>query len=186
MPISRYTSNAFWPLFFHLVDQIWCSQSLQPDFLLLRRVCEVLVAFWPDLVGQNGRRSKMANFGYTPVLALYSKTSGALCHPLKSFFLKFFGIFTFVMVNVTWKTCGWLNFQKSWHLNHPNVVGLWEFCRKICFKRIWQELCKTWLLGQKNRQLGQISDVTGSEKVPVLGGPGTPPRDPRLTSQKSM
>ena len=124
MPISRYTSNAFWPLFFHLVDQIWCSQSLQPDFLLLRRVCEVLVAFWPDLVGQNGRRSKMANFGYTPVLALYSKTSGALCHPLKSFFLKFFGIFIFVMVNVTWKTCGWLNFQKSWHLNHPTVLIL--------------------------------------------------------------
>ena len=118
MPISRYTSNAFWPLFFHLVDQIWCSQSLQPDFLLLRRVCEVLVAFWPDLVGQNGRRSKMANFGYTPVLALYSKTSGALCHPLKSFFLKFFGIFTFVMVNFTW-------------IHFVSEV-LWKFVRIFC------------------------------------------------------
>ena len=117
------------------------QSRLQADLYLFWRVCEVLVAFWPDFVGQNGRRSKMANFGYTPVLALYSKTSGALIHPLESIFLKFFGIFTFFMVNVTWKTCGWLDFQKIWHLNHPKVgdhfdaFDNWLGCSQTAFSQ---------------------------------------------------
>ena len=118
---SRPTFVAFDPLTFHPVDQFWWFKRHKSDFYMCSWVCNVLVGLWPYLGCLNAFRSQIAiRLYYT----LYSTTKGALDHPLKSIFFKFFCIFTIFWVNVIGKSGGRLNFPKSWHLTHPRLPRL--------------------------------------------------------------